>query len=117
MNPAKVGIIQASLSSLPIKVLTLNDLSLKIEVKEDGLSTEENAEKKVRAYNEKVFFDTFTFRTILTSKRKGRVIPGAPLNALTIDPATGKYYSEMAWEEQPHGRWIFEFVKRHIEEL
>jgi inosine/xanthosine triphosphate pyrophosphatase family protein len=190
MNPAKVGIIQAALASLPIKVLTLSDLNLKIEVKEDGLSTEENAEKKARAYfsashiptlaidgglhiekfpaekqpetfvrriygadrdatdeelldyyareldkvggtstgiwrgamalalsNEKVFFDTFTFRTILASKRKGRVIPGAPLNALTIDPTTGKYYSEMAWEEQPHGRWIFEFVKRHVEEL
>ena len=189
-NPAKVNFVQVALSSLPIKVLTLGDLNLKIEVEEDGLSTEENAEKKARAYfaashiptlaidgglhiekfpaerqpeifvrriygagqdateeelldyyareldkvggtsigtwrgamalalsNEKVFFDTFTFEAILTSERKGRVPPGAPLNSLMIDPATGKYYSEMAWEEQPHGQWIFEFVKQHIAEL
>ncbi len=189
-NPAKVDSIRTALSSLPIKVLTLGDLNLKIEVKEDGLSTEKNAEMKARAYfaaariptlaidgglhiekfpaekqpetfvkriygddrdptneelldyyageldkvggtsistwrgamvlalsNEKVFFSTFTFDAILTSKRKGRVVPGAPLNALTIDPVTGKYFSEMAWEEQPHGHSIFEFVKRHIGEL
>ncbi len=189
-NPAKIDIVQAALSSLPIRVLTLDDLNLKIEVEEDGLSTEENAEKKARVYfaashiptlaidgglhiekfpaekqpgtfvkriygtgrdatdeelldyyageldkvggsstsiwrgamalalsNERIFFDTFTFEAILTSKRKGRVIPGAPLNALIIDPTSGKYYSEMAWEEQPHGRSIFEFVKQHIGEL
>jgi hypothetical protein len=63
------------------------------------------------------FVDTSSFRTILTSRRKGGVIPGAPLDALTIDPATSRYYSEMAWIERLNVRWMFEFLKRHLDAL
>jgi len=67
--------------------------------------------------DEQVYADTFTFQATLTSKRKGGVTPGAPLDALTIDPATGRYYSEMTWQERPDCQWVFEFVRQHIPAL
>jgi len=189
-NPAKINIVRAALETLPILVLTLRDLNINLFVKEDGQSTEENAQMKARAYfaashvptlaidgglyvekfsldkqpetlvrriygenrdatdeevleyyqkelcavggesaatwrgamalmlaPEKMVSDTFFFKAILTSRRKGRGFPGAPLDALMIDPATGRYYTEMSWQEQPHTRWIGEFVKQYFEEL
>lgn len=189
-NPAKINIIQAALDSLPVEILTCADLNINIEVREDGQSTEENAEKKARAYfaasgvptlavdgalrvdqfpeekqpgvfvkrihgidreptdeevldyyigelgkiggksvgtwkgsialavsDEKVFSDSYSYQTILTTKRKGGVISGAPLDAVTIDPITGKYYTEMDWKERPDARWVFEFFQQHLSEL
>lgn len=69
------------------------------------------------ASDEQVFVHISRFRTILTSRRKGSVVPGAPLDALTIDPATGRYYSEMDWIERPDVRWISEFLKQHLDAL
>ena len=189
-NQAKINIIQAALDSLPIEILTLGDLDINIEVREDGQSTEENAEKKARAYlaasgvptlavdgalrvdrfpeekqpgvfikrihgmdreptdeevldyyigeldkiggksvgtwkgsialavsDEKVFSDSYSYQTILTTQRKGAAISGAPLDAVTIDPITGKYYTEMDWKERPDARWVFEFFQQHLSEL
>jgi len=189
-NPAKIHIVRVALETLPITVLTLGDLNINLSVKEDGQTTEENAQLKARAYftasqvptlaidgglyvekfplgkqpetlvrriygenreatdedvleyyqkeleavggesaatwrgamalmlaPEEMVSDTFFFKAILTSRRNGRGFPGAPLDALMIDPATGKYYSEMSWQERPDTRWIGEFVKRYIEEL
>ncbi len=48
-----------------------------------------------------VYCDTFSYETILTSRKKGGVISGSPLSSLTIDPVTGKYHSELAWAERP----------------
>lgn len=67
--------------------------------------------------DDQVFVDKSSFKTILTSRRKGDVVPGAPLDALTIDPATGRYYSEMAWSERPDVRWLSEFLKQHLDAL
>lgn len=65
--------------------------------------------------DDQIFVDKSSFEAILTSRRKGGVIPGAPLDALTIDPATGRYYSEMAWSERPDVRWLSEFLKQHLD--
>ena len=189
-NPAKVHIVRAALESLPIEILTPADVSIQIDVKEDGQSTEENAKKKARAYfaaadmptlaidgglhieglseekqpgvsvrriqgrerdatdaevldhyarelakiggeavgiwhgsialavsDEQVYAGTHTLKTVLTSRRRGGATPGAPLDALTIDPATGRYYSEMAWQERPDLEWVLEFVRQHIDKL
>ena len=67
--------------------------------------------------DEKVFCDSVSFKTILTMERKGGVTSGAPLDAVTIDPGTGKYYTEMKWQERPDVRWVFEFLKQHMGEL
>jgi hypothetical protein len=49
--------------------------------------------------DEKVFCDSFSFKTILTKEQKGDLTSGAPLDTVTIDPETGKYHTEMSWEE------------------
>jgi inosine/xanthosine triphosphate pyrophosphatase family protein len=189
-NPAKVNIVRAALDPLSVEILTPADLDIKVDVREDGKSTEENAERKARAYfaearmptlaidgglhieglsegkqpgmfvrriedrerdatdaevldhyarelakiggeavgiwrgsialvisDEQVYADTFTYKTALTSRRRGGVTPGAPLDALTIDPATGRYFSEMTWQERPDLEWVFEFVRQHIDKL
>ena len=189
-NQAKISIVQTALESLPIEILTLDDLNINIHVREDGQSTKENAEKKAKTYfaesniptvaidgglrvdhfpeekqpglfirrirgidrdatdeevldyyvgeldkmggesvgtwkgsivlvvsDEKVFCDSFSFKTILTTDRKGGVTAGSPLDAVTIDPDTGKYFTEMKWQERPDARWVFEFLKQHIGEL
>jgi inosine/xanthosine triphosphate pyrophosphatase family protein len=189
-NPAKVHIVRASVESLPVKIVTPDDLRLQVEVQEDGRSTAENAEIKARTFfavvhmptlaidgglhiegfaaekqpgvfvrriygrdravtdeevldyyvrelenvggesmglwrgsmvlvisDDQIFADSFSFKTILTSWKKGGVTPGAPLDALTIEPTTGRYFSEMAWKERPDAQWVFEFVKRHLDTL
>jgi XTP/dITP diphosphohydrolase len=50
MNLAKISIVQAALGPLPIEILTLDDLNININVREDGQSIKENAEQKARAY-------------------------------------------------------------------
>jgi hypothetical protein len=67
--------------------------------------------------DEKVFCDSFSFKTILTTERKGGVTSGSPLDAVTIDPGTGKYYTEIKWQERPDVRWILEFLRQHMGEL
>jgi inosine/xanthosine triphosphate pyrophosphatase family protein len=49
-NQAKINIVQEALESLPIEILSLRALHIDIDVREDGKSTEENAEKKAKAY-------------------------------------------------------------------
>ncbi|NJN84443.1 MAG: hypothetical protein HC802_20640 [Caldilineaceae bacterium] len=68
----------------------------------------------------KLLVHTFHFQTIMTSRRKGEIRPGSPLDVLTIDPATEKYYSEMSWAERKSGvdvQEIFAFVAQHMDDL
>jgi 8-oxo-dGTP diphosphatase len=189
-NPAKVHIARAALEPLPVEILTPADLNVQVDVREDGQSTAENAEKKARAYfakvglpalaidgglhieglpeeeqpgvfvrrihgreqdatdaevldhyaqelariggeatgiwqgsivlvvsDEQVYAGTFTYTTALTSRKRGCPTPGAPLDALTVDPATGRYFSEMAWRERPDAGWVFQFMSQHMARL
>jgi 8-oxo-dGTP diphosphatase len=189
-NQLKIGVIQAILKPLPLEVLTLADLNINIQAREDGHSTEENAEQKARAYfaeaniptiafdgglhidkfpkekqpgvlvrrlhgidreatveemleyyteelekiggestcawkgsivlvtaEEKILAESASFKAILTTKRKGDVNAGSPLDVMTIDPVTGKYYAELDWKERVGVKWVFEFVKQHLGEL
>ena len=48
----------------------------------------------------KVYSESFSSRTILTSKRSLSVLtPGEPLNSLQIDPKTGKYFTDLTMDE------------------
>ena len=49
-NPAKVNFVRTYLASLPIKVLSLKDLNIDLDVAEEGASPEENARIKAQAY-------------------------------------------------------------------
>lgn len=59
----------------------------------------------------------FSFETIMRAERKGRPTPGAPLNCLMMDPASGRYYSEMAPEERPAFGGYTAFVAQYLDEL
>lgn len=70
--------------------------------------------------NKKVVSHTFSFQTIMTSRRQGIISSGSPLDVLTIEPVSGKYYSEMTWEERKEGaefQQVFEFVRQYFGEL
>ncbi len=49
-NPEKKALFRALFEDLPIEVVSLDDLGIDVAVREDGLTPEENAEKKARAY-------------------------------------------------------------------
>lgn len=189
-SQAKIDHIHAFLESLPLEILSPRDLNIAIDVKENGASPEENAEKKARAYfaaahiptfaidagldieefsDEKrpgvfvrrihredrdatdreildyyvqelaqvggesigtwrvaivlmvspnqVWSSSYSLSTILTAKASPVLLPGAPLCSLTIDPATGKYYSEMTYRERPDSQYILDIMKQHLDKL
>jgi XTP/dITP diphosphohydrolase len=49
-NQAKVHFVRVFLKSLPVEILSLEDLAIDVDVAEDGKTPQENAEKKARAY-------------------------------------------------------------------
>lgn len=49
-NPHKIEEFRAIFSDIPLRLLSLNDLQLDIEVEETGITFAENAELKARAY-------------------------------------------------------------------
>lgn len=49
-NQEKLDLFRQLLEPLPVEILSPGDLNIHIDVKEDGKSPEENAEKKARAY-------------------------------------------------------------------
>ncbi|MDZ7542378.1 non-canonical purine NTP pyrophosphatase, partial [Clostridium perfringens] len=45
-NQGKIKEIKKVLENIPLKVLSLNDIGVDIDVEEDGITFEENAKKK-----------------------------------------------------------------------
>lgn len=45
--------------------------------------------------------ERYTIETLFTAQPSPVTIPGAPLTALMVDPASGRYYSELHYTEQP----------------
>jgi 8-oxo-dGTP diphosphatase len=64
-----------------------------------------------------VLCQSYSLRTRLTSQASEVLIPGAPISSLMIDPATGKHYSEIAYQERPDSRWILEIVEQYLDKL
>ena len=65
----------------------------------------------------RLFSSTFSFQTLLTTKVRGKALPGVALAPITLDPATGKYHAELAWDERPDVLWIRRFLRSHLEQL
>lgn len=189
-NPSRVAIVKAALRPLPIDLLTPSDVGVDIEVEEDGRTSEENAERKARAYfaatsmptlaidaglhveglppdkqpgvyvrraidrnhrasdeelveyfaaelaraggerpgtwhgamtlmlaPDHLYSGTYDFHAVFTPRRGRPAGPGAPLDALKIDPATGRYFSETPNDERPDLQWLFGFVRLHLDEI
>lgn len=169
-NKSKIHNMKRRLTNLPIRIITPNDLSLKLDINEDGITASSNALKKALAYyeatkiptiagdsglyienipenkqpglyvrrvngktlsdNEMIEYYTNLIESIggytygyyitglalitasgiktidikedsfiLTSKISKTPHRGNPLDVMTIDPTTKKYYTEMKDEE------------------
>jgi len=64
---------------------------------------------------DRIFLQSYSLETVLTSRASDVMIPGAPVSSLMIDPATGQYYSEMAYEDRPDSKWILEIMSQYVE--
>ena len=59
----------------------------------------------------------FSFQSILTSKPHGKVVPGLLLSPITIDPQSGRYESEIPWDERLDTQWVRRFITEHLNML
>jgi inosine/xanthosine triphosphate pyrophosphatase family protein len=185
-NPVKIAIVQAALHSLPVDLITPDDLRIKLKVNETGQTTLENAIIKAQTYcthtnlptlaidgglwiekfapekqpgtrvkriqsdeesgndilahyirelqavggespctwegglslafpDQRLFTGTYQTHSILTTKVHGTAIPGTALSPITIDPETGRYYSEISPDEHPDVKKIRHFMRKIIE--
>lgn len=51
---------------------------------------------------DRVLSHTYTFAVLFTTERRGDVAPGRLLDPIMIDPASGRYYTELSVEERPY---------------
>jgi XTP/dITP diphosphohydrolase len=58
--------------------------------------------------------ETYETQSILTAKARGAAIPGIDLSPITINPLTGRYYSEIRWDEHPDVEKIQRFLQKSI---
>lgn len=70
----------------------------------------------------KIYSTTLTSETLLVAKMSPTLMPGEPLNSLQIDPATGKYFSEMTAAQRvaaQHHRasGVYDFIHEHWTEI
>lgn len=71
---------------------------------------------------EKVYVESLTGETTLTSQRSPNRTEGEPLNSIQIDPKSGKYFTDLTTEE-----WLslqarrengyIDFMKKHLQEI
>jgi inosine/xanthosine triphosphate pyrophosphatase family protein len=67
---------------------------------------------------DKILSETFSRSTFLTARRSRTLIPGAPLGSIQMDPTSGKFYSEMTYEERgddPETLGIVAFLEKNME--
>lgn len=69
------------------------------------------------AGDERVITYSFSFEVIMEPEPKGSLPPGAPLNCLMTDPASGKHYSDLAHGDRPDIAELRAFVERHLDAL
>ncbi len=60
---------------------------------------------------------SYSLETMLTRHASDILIPGMALSSLIIDPATGRYESELTICEHPHSKFIVEILRQHLEKL
>lgn len=66
---------------------------------------------------DRIFCQTFADERIITARPSSVRRPGAPLASLTIDPATGRYYSELDHNDRPNAAGYVAFVRQHLDAL
>lgn len=66
---------------------------------------------------DRVLSHTYTFAVLFSTERRGDVAPGRLLDPIMIDPASGRYYTELAVEERPYYASTRDFLLRCLPSL
>lgn len=66
---------------------------------------------------DEVLVYTYQFDVQFTSAARGELAPGRLLDALMIDPKSGKYYTELALEERPYFQPVRDFLLDNLNRL
>ena len=104
-NPEKVQRIRNMLAGLPIEIVdTIGEWTLGIAF---------------ALVHKQVYSQSFSSRSIFVAEPSASMIQGAPLRSLQIDPANGKYFSEMTPSELTtaqgkRAEGIVRFVRRFL---
>lgn len=61
---------------------------------------------------DQVLSHTYTFRVLFTTERRGETAPGHALDSIMIDPASGRYYTELPIEARPYYASTRDFLLR-----
>lgn len=64
-----------------------------------------------------VLVHTYQFDVHFTAAPHGTLAPGRILDALMIDPQSGKYYTELALEERPYFQPVRDFLLNNLNRL
>lgn len=60
--------------------------------------------------DQRLVTETYRIASLLTVQARGKAVPGIALAPITVDLETGKYYSEMDWQERPDVARIRRFL-------
>lgn len=63
---------------------------------------------------ERVVVESFTFTVRFTTRQNGEPEPGLPLDSIMIDPANGRYFSELRVEERAYYAPVAAFVRKWV---
>jgi len=96
-NPGKLAAMQKSVEGLSIEIIGLRDMEGELpRINENGKTPLENAEIKARAYYEAFHIPVFSCDSgLYFDELADEEQPGFPLDCLSIDIATGKYYYDL----------------------
>ena len=59
----------------------------------------------------------YEYKTLFTSEPKGRIVEGAALDTIMIEPSTKRYYSEMKNSERPDIKYVLQFFREYKDRL
>lgn len=122
-NPVKVRIVQAAIRSLPLDLLTPDDLRLDLQVAETGQTVQQNAAIKARAYCASAHLPTLAIDGGLwvekfpAEKQPGHLVLGLLLSPITIDHQSGRYDSETPWNRCADTKWFRQFIVENLDHL
>jgi hypothetical protein len=66
---------------------------------------------------QQIFVRSYAFQTRMVSKASQKMLPGAPLSSLMIDPSTGKYLSETDHRERIDAPWVKSIMQENLARL
>lgn len=66
---------------------------------------------------DEVLVHTYQFDVLFTAAARGELVPGRILDALMVDPQSGKYYTELPFEQRPYFPPVRDFLLNNLSRL